>query len=701
MRSGRTPRRPPSCARRSPVPFEEAREGVAEAVRLLRVLESRFSRDTINIGVSGQARVGQEHAAADASPGWTTGRSRPARGCRSPPCAAGSSTAAPAAGHPAAAHVRHLRRRRARPAPRPAGPARACPPRPKRVRRAGSTRRARRRAGGRAEPAQLRHAAQAAARHAGALPTYQPDLVGGEREICRSTSCAPTSPTRPTTSSAGPGPGGPALPGGARPAHRVRLPARPGRAAGRGRPARPRRGRGGRRGAPRRRPAERGRRRAAGEARRWATGVLGRGRRARPGPAGHRPRLRRPSATSSSCVLNQGGIDAALATHAARRRPPRDQHGRAGPVLPGAGDRRGRRPRTCSPACSARCCEHLTERMPAMDAEVLAGTRAETLAAADRIERAGRRPGPDAGARCGPAPAAPPRTCDRAPGGCARTWPPGCRSWSARLHEQAREASEDPEFIDGRRAGLRGQPRMDHRRARRRRAGRGATRGCAGCGSTGSAPATPARSSTGSGWRSAAASSRSTASSPSASEQLWDAVADVLARHAGDAARARPTSARRPCASWPTCSTTPSHRARGCAGPCGRCSPIRLDYRSQLHPRVRSELDGLALRGGGPAYRRRATADRRRGARPGPSSCTGSCVRMAEQAAYLTKKALLRGGGHPGAGAARRGRAVRGHGDPLRATPSWSSAGSPTRTRTRSGRVSTRRSTRRTPGSPR
>lgn len=38
---------------------EELREGIAEAVALLRVLESRFSRSTIDIGVSGQARVGK------------------------------------------------------------------------------------------------------------------------------------------------------------------------------------------------------------------------------------------------------------------------------------------------------------------------------------------------------------------------------------------------------------------------------------------------------------------------------------------------------------------------------------------------------------------------------------------------------------------------------------------------------------------
>jgi hypothetical protein len=41
------------------LPFVEAREGAAEAVRLLRVLEARFARDTVNVGVSGQARVGK------------------------------------------------------------------------------------------------------------------------------------------------------------------------------------------------------------------------------------------------------------------------------------------------------------------------------------------------------------------------------------------------------------------------------------------------------------------------------------------------------------------------------------------------------------------------------------------------------------------------------------------------------------------
>jgi hypothetical protein len=41
------------------LPFADAREGAAEAGRLLRVLEARLARDTVNVGVSGQARVGK------------------------------------------------------------------------------------------------------------------------------------------------------------------------------------------------------------------------------------------------------------------------------------------------------------------------------------------------------------------------------------------------------------------------------------------------------------------------------------------------------------------------------------------------------------------------------------------------------------------------------------------------------------------
>lgn len=41
------------------LPFAQARAGAGEAMRLLRVLEARLARDTVNVGVSGQARVGK------------------------------------------------------------------------------------------------------------------------------------------------------------------------------------------------------------------------------------------------------------------------------------------------------------------------------------------------------------------------------------------------------------------------------------------------------------------------------------------------------------------------------------------------------------------------------------------------------------------------------------------------------------------
>jgi len=69
---------------------------------------------------------------------------------------------------------------------------------------------------------------------------------------------------------------------------------------------------------------------------------------------------------------------------------------------------------------------------------------------------------------------------------------------------------------------------------------------------------------------------------------------------------------------------------------------IRLDYRSQLHPRVRSELDGLALEVVNPqsgALTQQVTVPK---SEAGVEQLYRFVVRTAEQAAYLTKKALLR-----------------------------------------------------------
>jgi len=68
---------------------------------------------------------------------------------------------------------------------------------------------------------------------------------------------------------------------------------------------------------------------------------------------------------------------------------------------------------------------------------------------------------------------------------------------------------------------------------------------------------------------------------------------------------------------------------------------VRLDYRSQLHPRVRAELDGLTLQDRDPVtgeQRNRVVVEV---SANGAEQLYAFVVQMAEQAAYLTKKALL------------------------------------------------------------
>ena len=68
---------------------------------------------------------------------------------------------------------------------------------------------------------------------------------------------------------------------------------------------------------------------------------------------------------------------------------------------------------------------------------------------------------------------------------------------------------------------------------------------------------------------------------------------------------------------------------------------MRLDYRSQLHPRVRAELDGLTLQERDPVtgeQRNRVVVEV---SPDGAEQLYAFVVQMAEQAAYLTKKALL------------------------------------------------------------
>ena len=662
------------------LPFAEAREGVAEAVRLLRVLEARFARDTVNIGVSGQARVGKSHAAAV---GLRAGR-RPdpdrARRCRSPPSAAGSSTRRTCgAGHAAAALVRHLRRGRRRAVPRraghagPAGDARtssAAGPTPAAA-AAGPTQRrsrrgARRRRATSPGPPELGHDAQAAARHAGLVPHLR---------------------------------------------------------------ARPHRRRAGRCALDELRPLGRlpDERRGAGTARsRGATSrcatcastARSRTRRSRQLAVVDLPGLGEVAARAEAHHVGglQNEVDVVLLV----KRPVEgmaywgDADARALDLLDFArgfvaqrdfvflrAQHRRHPTRWCARCATtsagrstaatpdrffrvleadaadtgdvfarvlvARCSPTSPSGCPAMDADVLAGTRAR--AAGDG--RTGSRCWPTTSAGCWrrwrSRQAASPRTCDLR----ARRLRQDLSAALVGLVDRAARAGARRRGGPGRTSTPSSRPTPRTRDWITGGLGVGeqavARRGAApDDASTASAPATPATSSTGSGWRSAAASRRSTSSSPTGCERCGSASprssrptpATLLADGAAGEEALRRFAELLAEASEPLPAAAPGGRAA--ARPSGwttapSCTPGCAP--SWTGSRCRSATRSPASSATGSSSRSRRTA---------PSSCTAFVVQMAEQAAYLTKKAAAARGRHPGAGAARGRRAVRGHDDPLR-----------------------------------
>jgi ElaB/YqjD/DUF883 family membrane-anchored ribosome-binding protein len=281
---------------------------------------------------------------------------------------------------------------------------------------------------------------------------------------------------------------------------------------------------------------------------------------------------------------------------------------------------------------------HLTERMPAMDAEVLAGTRAETLAAADRIERLTT----DLGRILGTVKASTGSAAEDLQQRAKRLrqdLAAGLQELVSRLHEQAREASEDPEFVaaveqvyaanrEWITAGLGVGEQSWREEGLRRMRVDGFSAGYTGdelnrirveiSGSFEQIDAFFAER----------------------MEQLWNAAAEVLAASLGDL-----LGDRRGAAAL----TELAELLDRASPPCPRLRRavlallgIRLDYRSQLHPRVRSELDGLTLE----------VTDPKSGAliqqmvvptsEAGVEQLYRFVVRTAEQGAYLTKKALLR-----------------------------------------------------------
>jgi len=341
-------------------------------------------------------------------------------------------------------------------------------------------------------------------------------------------------------------------------------------------------------------------------------------------------------------ALNQGGVDPVMQATLrddVQREINMGEPGRFFTVLEtDAADEKDVFARVLAPVLA-----HLTARMPAMDAEVLAGTRAETLAAADRIERLAADLGQVVGAvRSSTGSAA--EDLDRRARRLRQDLAAGLQELVARLHEQAREASEDPEFVaaveqvyaanrewitgglgvgeqDWREEGLR-RMRVDGFSA----------------GYTGEELNRIRVEISGS-------FEQIDAFFAERMEQLWTAVAAVLDDSLGDLLSSDP-SVGRPGAEALRAFAEQLDRA---SPPCPRLRRavrallgIRLDYRSQLHPRVRSELDGLALEVVDPssgALVQQLTV---------PTTETGVeqlyrfVVRCAEQAAYLTKKALLR-----------------------------------------------------------
>jgi hypothetical protein len=282
--------------------------------------------------------------------------------------------------------------------------------------------------------------------------------------------------------------------------------------------------------------------------------------------------------------------------------------------------------------------QHLTARMPAMDAEVLAGTRAETQAAADRIERlATDLAAVLATVRSSTGSAA--EDLDRRARRLRQDLAAGLQELVVRLHEQAREASEDPEFVAAVEEvyasnrewivgglGVGEQTWRDEGLRRMRVDGFSA-------GYTGDELNRIRVEISGSFEQIDGFFAERT-------EQLWTAVADVLSGALGELLGGhRGADALRTLAELLDQASPPCPRLRRAVQ---ALLGIRLDYRSQLHPRVRSELDGLALEVVDPqsgALTQQMTVPT---SEAGVEQLYRFVVRCAEQAAYLTKKALLR-----------------------------------------------------------
>jgi hypothetical protein len=336
-------------------------------------------------------------------------------------------------------------------------------------------------------------------------------------------------------------------------------------------------------------------------------------------------------------VLNQGGIDPVL------QRTLRDdvnreinmgEPGRFFQLLEAdAADEADVFARVLAPVLA-----HLSDRMPAMDAEVLSGTRAETRAAADRIERLAADLGQILGTVRASTGSAAEDLQNRAKR-LRQDLAAGLQDLVARLHEQAREASEDPEFVAAveqvyaaNREWITGGLGVGEQQWREEGLRRMRVDGFS-AGYTGEELNRIRVEISGSFEEIDAFFAERTA-------QLWTAVADVLDASLGDLLGGRRgEDALRELAELLDHASPPCPRLRRAVQ---ALLGIRLDYRSQLHPRVRSELDGLNLEVVDPKSGELIQQMTVAKSEAGVEQLYRFVVRSAEQAAYLTKKALLR-----------------------------------------------------------
>jgi hypothetical protein len=350
-------------------------------------------------------------------------------------------------------------------------------------------------------------------------------------------------------------------------------------------------------------------------------------------------------------VLNQGGVDPAMAATL------RDDVARE--VNMGEPDRFFRVLETdaADPADVARrvldpVLDHLAERLPAMDSEVLEATRAGTQAVVDRIDSlVGDLGRALATVRAATGSAA--EDLDRRARRLRQDVAAGLQELVARLREQARDAAEDPEYVatverayaatrEWITSGLGvGEEAWKDEGLRRMRVD-SFSGGYAG------EQLNRVRVEISDSFE------RIDAFFTERVEKLWTDVARVLGAELGTLLAGPDTDVGDPEApDGPGTGRDALDRFAdlldAAQPPCPRLRRavqtlrgIRLDYRSQLHPRVRSELDGLALELPDPQTGQLRTQITVPATAAGADELYRFVLRMAEQAAYLTQKALLR-----------------------------------------------------------